>query len=309
MKDAPLYNDLAEGPEGGYAWWMQADDGVHLRAACWPGGKKGTIFMLPGRTEYIEKYGRVAAAMVERDYTMVTIDWRGQGLSDRLARDPMLGHVRRFRDYQRDLRALIAEADAQKLPRPYYMIAHSMGGCIGLRALHDNLPFQAAVFSGPMWGIQMAPHLRPFAWVIGTLFTALGLGHVRVFGTSPNSYVLEEPFETNELTSDRGSFEYMQRQTKAISGVGLGGPSLQWLITSLIETRKLRAMLPPDHPAMTFLGTDESIVDPRYVREVMGRWVNGVLVEVEGGRHEIPMETPQTRAEFFDAATNLFDEA
>ncbi len=307
MKEAPLYNDLAEGPEGGDAWWMHADDGVRLRAAYWPGGDKGTVFMFPGRTEYVEKYGRAAADLAKRGFGMVTIDWRGQGLSDRLLDNPTLGHVVRFSDYQLDARALMAEARLKGLPEPYYMIAHSMGGCIGLRALHNDFPVKSAVFSGPMWGIMMAPHLRPVSWIFGTLMVAIGQGGRKVPGTSSESYVLENPFEDNMLTSDEDMFNYMVRQTRAISGVALAAPTLQWLIEALRETRALRAMAPTSHEIVTFLGGNERIVDPRFVHQIMDKWPNGTLVLCDGAEHEIVMEQPATRDEFFDRACALFE--
>ena len=52
---------------------------------------------------------------------------------------------------------------AAACPNPAIMIAHSMGGCIGLRSLMRGLPFKAAAFSAPMWGILMAAWMRPLA--------------------------------------------------------------------------------------------------------------------------------------------------
>ena len=39
---------------------MTASDGVRLRAVAWRGGGQGTAVIFPGRTEFAEKYGRVA---------------------------------------------------------------------------------------------------------------------------------------------------------------------------------------------------------------------------------------------------------
>jgi len=58
---------MAEGPEGGYALWLTADDGVRLRAVHWPKeGARGTVLLMPGRTEYCEKYGRTASELAAR---------------------------------------------------------------------------------------------------------------------------------------------------------------------------------------------------------------------------------------------------
>ncbi len=290
---------------------MQAGDGVRLRAACWPGGTnggtKGTVFMLAGRNEHCEKYGRVAAYVTQRGYAFTTIDWRGQGLADRLTKDPLMGHVRRFSDYQLDLAAWLEAARAQNLPQPYYMIGHSMGGCIGLRALHNNLPFQSAVFSAPMWGVAMPPILRPVSWLLSPLMTLIGLGHWRVIGTSPDEYMLSVPFEDNKLTTDRDQWDYVLRQKRAISGIGLGSASFRWLWQGLMETRKLRALGPSDHDVITFLGSQERIVDTGSIKHMMARWENGLLVELVGAEHELPIEQPVFRDELLDAALELFD--
>ena len=66
---APFHADLADGPPGGRAVWLRTADEVRIRAGLWRGGDKGTVFLLPGRTEYIEKYGRAAGDLVCLLYT------------------------------------------------------------------------------------------------------------------------------------------------------------------------------------------------------------------------------------------------
>ena len=51
MTDAPLFSAVADGPEGGRAFWVQAVDGVRLRLGRWTHqGAQGTVLLLPGRT-------------------------------------------------------------------------------------------------------------------------------------------------------------------------------------------------------------------------------------------------------------------
>ena len=68
----------------------------------WGSGKqkrsKGTVFICPGYSEYIEKYGKTAQLFFEHGYTSVSLDWRGHGLADRLTSNPLLGHVETFSD-------------------------------------------------------------------------------------------------------------------------------------------------------------------------------------------------------------------
>ena len=79
---APFHADVADAPEGARAFWLTAADGVRLRAVVWAGGARGTAVIFPGRTEFAEKYGRVAGRAGRRAASSVAvIDWRGQGLS------------------------------------------------------------------------------------------------------------------------------------------------------------------------------------------------------------------------------------
>ena len=308
MQDAPFHAAVADGPAGGRAYWLTASDGVRIRIGVWTDpGAKGTVLLFPGRTEYVEKYGRAAEDLRQRGYATVAIDWRGQGLADRLIKDGGLGHVTRFLDYQKDVEATLAALPKLDLPKPLYLIAHSMGGAIGLRAVLNGLGVKAAAFSAPMWGILIAPWMRPVAWALSTVATPLGFGGMITPGTSRETYVAAEPFEDNMLTKDREMFAYMNRQVTTHSELALGGPTLTWLNQALIETRALMAAPSPTLPCYTALGSDERIVDPRPVHRKMGSWPGARLDMVEGAEHEIMMETPARRSGFFDAATGLFD--
>ncbi len=255
------------------------------------------MLLFPGRTEFCEKYGPVAGVLTAAGLGVLAIDWRGQGLSDRLHRDPALGHVTRFSDYQRDVAAMTAHAAALDLPRPWTLLAHSMGGAIGLAALHDGLDVPRAAFSAPMWGIGMAARLRPIAWAVSWAARRSGNGGRYAPGRGPvNAEVLR--FETNPLTTDPGWHDWMTRQVEAHPELSLGGPSLQWLIEALAETRRLRALPPPAVPALIGVGTQETIVDVPEIAALARTWPGARLQTYEGARHEIMMETPAIRDAF-----------
>src|SRR5690606_28253074 len=115
MVPAPFFAEVADAPAGETCVWLDTSDGVRVRAAFWRGGGKGTVLLFPGRTEYVEEYGPAAAAFAARGYAVATIDWRGQGIADRLRDEPAPGHVGRFRDYQRDVAAFVAVLRAEAL--------------------------------------------------------------------------------------------------------------------------------------------------------------------------------------------------
>lgn len=305
---APLFADMAQGPPGGHAVWAEAADGRRLRIGHWPAPapSQGTVFLLPGRAEFIEKYGRTAADLAARGLDTVSLDWRGQGLSDRAPASPLNGHVGAFAEYQHDLAALLELAHARHLPRPWFLLAHSMGGTIGLRGLMGPHPFAAAVFSAPMWGVLMSPWLLPLAVTVSAAARWLALDTARTPGTRRTSYVLSQGFAGNLLTGDPESWDHMRRQALAHPEMTLAGPSLGWLGAALDECRALAALPSPDLPTLTVLGTAEKVVAPRPIHDRMARWPKGRLSLYPGAEHEIPMERPTTRARFADEVAAHF---
>ena len=305
---APFFADVAGGPEGAQAVWLTAADGIRLRAVHWtgPAATAGTVLIFTGRTEFVEKYGVVAAELLSRGFASLSADWRGQGLSARLQPNRAVGHVTAFSDYQRDVEALVAHATKLGLPRPFFLLGHSMGGCIGLRSLLSGIDVKAAAFTSPMWGIRIAAALRPLAWGLSALSRPLRFGHVFAPGQSPEAYIRRIAFEANTLTTDRAMFEMLRRQIEAHPDLALGGPSLHWLNEALHEMRALARAPAPDVPCVTFLGLDEMIVDAARIRDRMADWPGGALVELDGARHELLIERPELRDRVYDRIAKLF---
>lgn len=311
MEPAPVFHaDLAEGPEGGRAWAVTAADGVGLRVATWAaGGAKGTVLFFPGRTEAVEKYGRAARAMAARGYASAAIDWRGQGWADRAEGVDDLGHVEHFSDYQHDVAAYLEAVRAAGLPGPYFLIAHSMGGAIGLRALAGGLEVAAAAFSAPMLGIHMSRTMRPVARVISTATRRTPLSRRRVPNGERESYLLIAPFEENTLTRDAEMYAYAVAQARADARLALGPPTLTWLHEALAETRALAALPPPPCPTYVAIAGDEQIVENTAIRHRVAHWPQAQIEEFPGARHELMLELPEVREAFFDRAAALFDGA
>lgn len=318
MIETELFEAIARGPAGGRAFWLDpespsgAGPRVRIRLGVWPGPEdaKGTVFLLPGRTEYVEKYGPAAADFARRGYAMLAVDWRGQGLATRPLVDPMKGHVGRYAEFQSDLDAVIAAAGALGLPRPWFVLGHSMGGAIGLRRLTmAGHPFAAAAFSAPMWGISLP---APVSWVAGPLAQALHdskLAECYPPGLDARTYVLRDPFEDNKLTTDAGMWAFMVEQAGAEPALTLGGPTLHWVAESILECAELAALPAPDLPCYCALGGAERIVHVPAVIAQMARWPRGRLESHAGAQHELMMEGPATRARFYDACAATFDAA
>lgn len=248
--------------------------------------------ILPGRTEYIEKYGRIIGRLMERDLSVAILDWRGQGLSERYPGNPNLGHVEDFRHYQRDVSALLDLIADEQMPGPLYMLAHSMGGCIGLRTLLEQAHFSGAILSAPMWHLQMRTATRELTSKMTRLANLVGLGGRLTPGTNARPTPLAVQFEGNSLTSHRETFDWMVGQINAVPHLSLGGPSMQWTYAALEEMARLYVAPLPGIPVTVFLGTDESVVSKSVIRSQVAKMAAGELVICEGAQHEVLMEGP-----------------
>lgn len=288
---------------------MRADDGPRLRLAHWTGlgDRRASVLLFPGRTEYIEKYAGIAQALNAAGLDVLCLDWRGQGLSDRLLSEPRVGHVGQFADYQRDVVEMVVAATGLDLPRPWHLLAHSMGGCIGLEALHQGLPVASAAFSAPMWGINLRQMPQGVAVGIAYLAGRLGRGSRPAPGSGPSEpYVLAESFAANLLTTDPDEWCRMLREAAAWPDLTLGGASFDWVGKALNECLRLSRIESPDLPAFASLGGQERVVSGAAIRHRLTRWPGARLLEIPDLRHEIMMSTPAHRAAFLSAAMDLF---
>ncbi|OCX62842.1 hypothetical protein BFP70_13405 [Thioclava sp. SK-1] len=297
------------GPAGGQAFWLRAKDGIRLRMGIWPAPDqaKGTVFLLPGRTEYVEKYGPSARAFAQRGYAMLAVDWRGQGLADRLIPDPVKGHVVNFLDYQLDLDAVIAQAQALNLPKPWVVLGHSMGAAIALRHLVTQSLFSACAFSGPMFGVEVPPILRPVRSLIALVLQKCGPVLFYPPGMTHTPYVMRVPFTGNRLTKDREMWEWMQDHLRQEPGLALAGPSFHWVAEAILECDRLAKMPSPNLPCYCAVGTDERIIDIPRVDDRMAHWPGAIYAHPKLAEHEVMMDNTVLRDAFYDGCTAVFD--
>ena len=251
--------------------------------------------MLPGRTEYLEKWAPVARRLTARGFAVASLDWRGQGLSDRDPEVGRLGHVGSFAKYQSDLRALLAWPEVADRPAPRVLLSHSMGGCIALRALTDGalaepeagpLP-EVAIWSAPMWGLAMAPGLGGAFKVMVKTAEAMGRDlRAPPFRGGTQPYVLRAEFAGNVLTADRREWDRMRATARAHPDLTTGAPTVGWFSAALREMALLAPHAPPG-PALVLLGEREKVVSAVAIRgHLLGAGDDVQLVMLPDCPHE-----------------------
>ena len=153
---------------------LAAADGLNLRVSHLPGPGR-TVLILGGRTEFVEKYAETFIDLQRRGFAVVTHDWRGQGLSGRLLANPHKGHVGAYEDYIADLDTVIDARIPADQHGHIIVLAHSMGGHVALRYLHDRPGLiERAVLSAPM--VDIFDHFAARLFATGLARAAIALG-------------------------------------------------------------------------------------------------------------------------------------
>ena len=293
-------------PRRGETAMIRASDGVRLRVARWPargGAARGTVTLFQGRGEFIEKYFEVVGELIERGFAVVALDWRGQGGSDRLTDNSRKGHVEDFADYQRDITAVTAQVLEPFCPRPWFALAHSMGGANLIEYAHGGGgAFERVALSAPMVGLHGLAWPRAFR-VFAEVAEMTGFGRSFIPGGGETA-VATRAFEGNVLTSDPQRHQRAADIVASGSFLGLGDPTIGWLDAAF---RQMRRFDDPDYPRAVALpilvvgaGAD-AVVDTRAVSRFAARLKTGGYVEIAHARQEILMERDVFRAQFWAA--------
>lgn len=151
-------------------------DGHSLRRIDWSGGPapRGSLLFMAGRGDFYEKYLETLSYWAGQGWRVTAADWRGQGMSGRLGADAVTGHVADFSVWVNDLAALWAAWSAEN-PGPHVLIAHSMGGQIGLRAVAEGrIDPDAVVLSAPLLDVAGPRLPRCLLHGAARLMAALG---------------------------------------------------------------------------------------------------------------------------------------
>jgi len=294
-------------PEGATAGVVVASDGVALRYARFPAAGRrmlGTVSLFQGRTECIEKYYEVIGDLRRRGFTVATLDWRGQGGSERRLRNRRKGHVDSFEEYDRDLDAFMEQVALPDCPPPHYALAHSTGALILLRAARDGRArFTRMVLTAPLLGLPSSRPSPEFGYRLAAALTAVGLGELDISGRFVRP-IDKMRFETNPLTSDPVRFERNRDIYMKLPQLAIGAPTFAWLYAASLA---MRETMEPDFgpsirvPVLMVAAGNDRVVSTTAIEAVAAELRIGAQVAIPAARHEVLMERDAIREQFWAA--------
>jgi len=297
-------NPAPEGLRGGH---FTTPDKIRIRYATFPkteGAAKGTVCLVHGRTEYIEKYFETIADFQRRGFAVATFDWRGQGGSDRLIANRMLGYVRSFDEYWTDLRSFHANVLLPDCPGPYYLVGHSMGGLVSLlTATRDRMMFDRVFLSAPMIGLDRQPMSFSGMALLADTLSLLGMGQVPV-GRDADEVPSEKLFANNPLTSDLGRYMRMVETYRQHPEITIGKPTFRWAAAAMHAMARAaqdKFPLAIKVPVLMLAAARDNVVSTAWTEQLGLRMRTGRHTVIPAARHELFMETDAIRAQVFAA--------
>jgi lysophospholipase len=279
--------------------------GHRLRTAVFEtANARAVCVLLHGQTEFIEKYEEVIGELRARGYTVATFDWPGQGGSYRLLDNPLKAHIENFAQYDAALAAFLDQVVKPLSDRPPVALAHSMGGNILLRMMHDRPnAFARAVLTAPMLRALTRGFPRWLAYSALFAESALGQKNEWVWGMNKRDpYIVN--FDTQLVTTDRARFDRTQDFLKDHPALRLAGPTWGWLAEAY---QSMKTVMAPGYaqaivtPTLIVGAGRDRIVDVTAEREFAPRLPHGRYLELADAEHEILMENDGVRARFWAA--------
>ncbi|MDF1607876.1 alpha/beta hydrolase [Hoeflea sp. YIM 152468] len=297
--DLPLLIEMDGNPVPGnhVAGWFESVGGKRLRYAIFRSDipvARGTVVLLQGRNECIEKYFETIRHFTDRGLWVATFDWRGQGLSERLSKNPRGGDVRRFADFESDLSVFLETIVLPDARLPFCLVAHSMGALVAL-SMAPRLAnrIERMVLLAPF--IELSNQLVS-TWSIRLITRLLRMTGFGRLASGRDRFPV--PFADNLLTSDIDRFTRNQALHMAHPELRLAPPSARWINEMLAAMDRVTRFEHLDQikvPTVLIGAGDDKIVAPQAIESLGNRFRAGRAIMVDGARHELLQEADRYR--------------
>lgn len=284
-------------PNGINAYFVQMDDGIRLRVCHWMNQSKeakGTILLQQGHNEFIEKYFETIQEFLDKNYSVITFDWRGQGMSDHQLKDINKAYIKDFSRHDKDLGCILSEVIEHNFPKPLIGVGHSMGGCLMLSAFHDHPDkFSHGILSAPMLGFKNEKFLK----TASSLMNIFSKDTDYLIGSKPNMGK-ETLFEENDLTSDPEIYERILQLVREKPNIRLWGVTNAFVKAVNKRFKIMRKNNWAENINLKILiinNINDRVVDSNKIKGMNNRLKNSQIIEFIETKHEIFMEKKSSR--------------
>ena len=296
-------------PEKINAYFVPMDDGVRIRVCHWLGYKensKGTILLQQGHNEFIEKYYETIQEFLDRNYSVIAFDWRGQGMSDRQIEDIHKSYIKDFERHDKDLKYILDKIIESNFPKPLIGIGHSMGGCLMLSAFHNHPTiFSKGILSAPMLGFKNEKLLM----ALSSIMNIFSNEQDYLIGSKPNMGK-ETPFQINDLTTDPVRYKRTIELVRKCPNIRLWGVTNAFakaVNKRFKAIRKKKWAEQIDLKILIINNQKDRVVDEKKIGDMDKRLKNSKMIKFNNTEHEIFMEQNQYRKILWDEIDDFLE--
>jgi len=286
-------------------FFFNLSDGGRLRYSQFtPAGTPiGTVLVLPGRTEFIEKkYIEVGKPLIERGYRVIILELRGQGLSSRMLESDarQRDHADTFNMHLNDLRAFYASVIKPGLDNNLIVHGHSFGAHIAIRWLSEDRPEVTGAFlTSPMLAFSgMAAQIATYglSWASVRLFS-----HETNYAAAQHDFNDDDcVFANNPLTQDESRFRVTEKYYKKHSDLAVGGVTWGWMLAalrSMNETHAWPYLARIDVPVLGLVGALDIVTPPSETAPFLNQIPRMRTHIITGAMHDILNDSDAVIAE------------
>ena len=298
--------DNYKAPKGVNSIFIQMPDAKKIKLMYWnldKDNQSGTVLIQQGHNEFIEKYYETIQEFLNRNYSVVAFDWRGQGMSEKMIDQSNKQYIENFKIHDQDLEYIYNKI-IRNFKKPLIGVGHSMGGFILLSTLKNNkVKFEKVILSAPMLGFNSEKILMK---VIDLLYFFLPKKNL-LPGSNPNMGK-EIPFEGNDLTSDNFRYKRTQMLVRLKKDIRLWGVTIAWakaVKKQLLVMRKKGWAETIKNQILFLNNINDRVVSAKEITKMSNRLDNSKIVYFEETEHEIFMEKDQHREIMWKAIDNF----
>lgn len=295
--------------------WQQfkTTDGADIRTGYLPCEESDKLLIIaPGLSEFGEKYFGICQYFHDQGYSCAVIDWRGQGLSDRYFKNRHKRHSLNFdldaTHFHEWIRHLTANTN-----KDIYILAHSMGGHLALRALQlfPDITPKAFATSAPMVDLRLSPVSRHIIKLLYTYGAPLSLADRYAPGQT-NWSVARFKLGRKILSQDPDIHQALLDLLTEKPELANGGVTIGWVYHALISCAALQSDTNISRitcPVYIGIAEHEHHVSNTATKQFSSKLATSTLKTYKHAYHEIMMEIPPIREEFLKDVTDFFDKA
>ena len=287
---------------------------------------KGDVLIIPGLSEFIERYQNIAERLVENNYRVAVIDLPGQGLSSRFGNPGTVIHISKFKLYISSINLIINSLGLGK-NAPLIFFGHSLGGFLSLyyqivtkNISNNSIPQPSVTIAmAPMMGLPLSKRLSVIIIYINKILSTFKMSNIGISSNLASiasylgiagSNVKSSVSKSSDYWKNKANINYYGQKVseEALKAYNENhklettGPSWNWVSCAIQACNYFFQNINKiniDTPTLILNAEDETVTDPFAQKKLINVLNNVEEVILPSCRHDIIHEKQEVKVLFW----------